>query len=147
MTNAWKTPASSSRRDTDPADNDTPPTPTIEAALSELDERLRTTLAFLNGADDEVAELTLTLLPFGSRSALVGYGVIESNVTRANDEPVKVKLTSFGRELIAACGLEAAPTVVRERLAELDEARARYAASDIASAPVRAVSARRKSKA
>lgn len=100
----------------------------VETIVRELSDELRATLALLHAVENEVAELTLALLPFGSRSALVGYGVIKSDVSEKTDQAVEVELTPLGREVIAAAALAVGPTVVRERLAALDEARAQRAA-------------------
>jgi hypothetical protein len=117
--------------------------PDIESVLRELNEELRLTLALLNGADKEVADLTLALLPFGSRATLVGYGVIETAAAAERDQAVQVSLTPYGRDLIAACAFDVDPNVVRERLAEFDAARARRA-SQTDDAPVRAFATRRR---
>jgi hypothetical protein len=112
----------------------------IESLLDALDPDLRRTLAHLNNADDQVAALTLALLPFGSRSALVGYGIIESNSSSESDQAVEVRLTSFGREMIAASALHADP-ILEQRLEDLDEAHA-HRALETRNPSVRAVPAR-----
>lgn len=114
--------------------------PQIESLLDALDPDLRRTLAHLSNADDEVAALTLALLPFGTRAALVGYGIIELISSSESDQAVEVRLTSFGREMIAACALHADP-VLEQRREELDEAYARRAPESPDPA-VRAVPAR-----
>jgi hypothetical protein len=117
----------------------------IDTLLEEMPPELRATLAHLNAADDHVAGLTLALLPFGSRSALVGCGIIQSEVRERSDQPVEVRLTPFGREVIAACALHATSEVVEKRLEELDEAHARRAAA-ASRPPVRAVPASAKGR-
>jgi hypothetical protein len=96
---------------------------TAEAVAEELPERLRETLGLLHAVEDDVAELTLAALPFGSRVALSGYGIVETS-TRAPAEPAEVSLTRFGREVIAVCALLDAPPEVRNRIDALAEARA-----------------------
>jgi hypothetical protein len=68
----------------------------VESLLDAIDSDLWLTLAHLVNADDEVAAMTLGLVPFGSRSALVGYGIIDSDVSAETDQAVEVTLTSFG---------------------------------------------------
>jgi hypothetical protein len=94
-----------------------------EAVAEELSERLRETLGLLHAVDDDVAELTLAALPFGSRVALSGYGIIDS-VTQTPEEPAELSLTRFGREVIAVCALLDASPEVRHRIDALAEARA-----------------------
>jgi hypothetical protein len=101
---------------------------TVETVVSELPERLRETLGLVHAVDDSIAEITLAALPFGSRVALAGYGII-TNKTEAPDEPAEVSLTRFGRNVIAVCALHDVSDEVRSSIEALDEARARRAES------------------
>ena len=82
------------------------PVPTLGAdeVARELLPDLRRLLAVLDDVGDEVAEIVLATCPLGSRSALVAYRIIDpvSPHDKATDEPVEVKLTGFGREVILA---------------------------------------------
>lgn len=115
----------------------------LDALVRELPDDLRTTLALLHSAGDDVAELTLGTLPFGSRMTLLGYGVISRDQAAEEEGIVLVRLTDVGRALMAACATGAAPHEVRERIEALRAARAQRAA-DRANSPakIRAVAAR-----
>ena len=82
-----------------------PTTIEADAVARELESDLRVTMAMLQDADDEVVELTLGMLPFGFRTALITYGALApvSRHDEPNDDPVQVRLLPFGRYLINAC--------------------------------------------
>lgn len=97
--------------------------------LEALPARLKQTLAVLDGAPPGVPELTLALLPKGSRTILAALGAVE---IRETDEgaAVDVRVTSYGRDLIVACAASKAERAPGD-LAEL-EARVRERLADAA---------------
>lgn len=108
------------------------PIATLDAdeVARKLNSDLRVTLSMLQDADDEVAELTLGMLPFGSRAALVAYGALApvSRHDQPNDEPVQVRLLPFGRLLINACVRnlsDAEKQDIDRRMREFQEEKAR----------------------
>lgn len=98
---------------------------TIDEALGNLSGDLTETLALLHPESDEVAELTLGMLPLGSRSTLIALGAISQAPLSQPDAPVIVTLTDFGRELIAAAALEGLSPEAVARFEAFEEARAR----------------------
>jgi hypothetical protein len=98
---------------------------TIDEALGNLSGDLTETLALLHPESDEVAELTLGMLPLGSRSTLIALGAISQAPLSQPDAPVIVTLTDFGRELIAAAALEGLSPEAVARVEAFEEARAR----------------------
>jgi hypothetical protein len=112
----------------------TPGTITLERAMATLSPSLKTTLALLAPAADDVAELTLATLPLGSRTTLSALGIMTTEDASPSEAPVDIALTDFGREVITACALEGLPDDVAEQVTKLEEARARRAAD--ASEPI-----------
>ena len=99
----------------------------LDEALNELDDDLRSTLAILHAVNDDLAELTLSALPFGQRAQLEAYDIVQRDEASANGS--MVVLTSFGRQFLAACALEQAPQEVRDAITALDAARAEWEAT------------------
>lgn len=99
---------------------------TAERAVSLLPKPLRTTLALLHPADDDITALTLATLPRGSRRTLAAIGAIRH---ARSDEAADIALTHFGREVITACAMEGLPDDVARKLTAVDEELARRAAS------------------
>ncbi len=97
---------------------------TIDETVEQLPGQLRTTLALLHPADDQLVELTLAMLPLGSRTTLIALGVIEDAPRPAPDAPVAVTLTELGRSVITACALQGLPDDVAHYVTELEAARA-----------------------
>lgn len=98
----------------------------------QLGSDLRVTLSLLQEADDEVAELTLGMLPFGSRTALITYGALApvSRHDQPNDDPVQIRLLPFGRHLINACACNLSDAEKKEtdqRVQEFQNAKAERA--------------------
>jgi hypothetical protein len=110
---------------------------TAAEVVEQLPSRIVGLLSVLHAADDDVAELTIGTLPFGSRSALAAYGIVTAAGT-TGEGPVEVRLTPFGREVIAVCALDEMPREVRESIQALHRARASRDA-DLAASPLRAV--------
>ncbi len=67
-----------------------------------LTPELVDTLRLLDDAPPGVAEATIALLPYGSRSNLAAYGVIGA-VPDRKDAAAAISITPYGREVIAAC--------------------------------------------
>jgi hypothetical protein len=63
--------------------------------LGRLPDELARKLAVLHDAPPGIAESTIALLPFGSRCALVAYGVIE-RIPQEPDEPGEIEITPLG---------------------------------------------------
>lgn len=108
-----------------------PAASSVEDAVSYLPEHLQITLALLQSADDDLAELTLAALPLGSRLTLEQLGLIDDARPSEPDAPLMVRLTDLGREVMTACALQGVPSQVSRSLAALEEARARRARSEI----------------
>lgn len=96
-----------------------------EQAIRFLSDRLRTTLALLQRGDDDLVSLALAILPRGSRLVLTTLGAVEP----APDDPSELVLTPFGRELSASCAIAGLPPEQQEKLAALEQERARRAVS------------------
>ena len=62
------------------------------------------TLALLNGIPDRIPELTIATLPFGSRSALIGYRIVEDH-RESSALPPEITITPYGWQVIQACAL------------------------------------------
>lgn len=97
--------------------------PTADQIADKLPRELATTLALLHPADDELAELTLGLLPLGSREMLQACGVVDLRPRERLDDPVSVSLTDLGRDVITACALRGLPEEVNEYIDALESAR------------------------
>ena len=80
--------------------------PSAAEVTAELPAELRSSLALLHGADRDLTELTLAMLPFAQRTTLVGLGVMDEASREHADDPVAVTITELGRDVIATCALE-----------------------------------------
>jgi hypothetical protein len=89
-----------------------------------LPERLIATLASLHDAPAGMAELTISSLGYGSRSALAAYGLIEPVPPRP-DEPAQIVVTAAGRRVIEACAEQMPLSADDERRSTQALARAR----------------------
>jgi hypothetical protein len=120
---------------------------TADEVVEQLPEELRITLALLGAVDDDVIELTLASLPFGSRLTLVTYGVIDpmSPHDRPTDIPVEVKLTDFGGDVIDAAHMMGLPESVRMKLRRLEDARQQRRFEEEDDPVLRVVQARKRS--
>jgi len=98
---------------------------TASEILDALDNDTRAVLGLLNTADDTLAELTLSALPFGQRALLATYDLITPAEIEIDNQPRRVSLTPLGREVIALCAAEQLPEDVRQALAALEDARVR----------------------
>jgi hypothetical protein len=67
-----------------------------------LTDELVDVLAVVDEAPAGIAEATIALLPFGSRSSLVAHGVIE-RMDGGSAEAVAIRITDLGWVIIAAC--------------------------------------------
>jgi hypothetical protein len=92
-----------------------------------LPERLIATLASLHDAPAGMAELAISSLGYGSRSALAAYGLIEPVPPRP-DEPAHIVITEAGRRVIDACAerMPLSEAEVRRSTQALTQARERY---------------------
>lgn len=92
--------------------------------LKGLPDRLISTLAGLQGAPPRVIEATLQLERFGSRAALLAYGIVEEDLeSDATTGRKRLTLTLTGREVIATAALRAEhPRLYRLSLDELENA-------------------------
>lgn len=70
-------------------------------------------LAVLRGAPNGIAESTIALLPYGSRSALAAYGLIEP-IPEQPDQAAEIRITGEGWAVISAAAgrSRAAPEAV-----------------------------------
>jgi hypothetical protein len=85
------------------------------------------TLALLDGIPERIAELTTATLPFGSRSTLLAYGIVEDR-RETSGLPPEISITPYGWEVIRACAHEVPRTQAQRKTSEvaLDEARQKY---------------------
>lgn len=67
-----------------------------------LTPELVRTLAMLENAPPGVAEATIALLPYGSRSNLAAHEIIGSIPAR-KDAAAKIQITDYGKQVIEAC--------------------------------------------
>lgn len=67
-----------------------------------LTPELVQTLAMLEDAPPGIAEATIALLPYGSRSNLAAHGIIGGIPTR-KDAAAAIRITDYGQQVIAAC--------------------------------------------
>lgn len=104
-------------------------TEAVAQTVDRLPAPLKTTLALLHAADDDLVELTLATLPLGSRTTLSVLEVINLADSSAPDAPVIVSLSDFGRDVITACALDGVPETVSLQVTALEQARAQRAAS------------------
>lgn len=108
---------------------DSPPEAEVQVSpekiLRAFPNRLISDLAGLDGAPTSVIEATLQLQLFGSRVALLAYGVVvegDEVVTAGPTSRRKLHLTGLGREVIAAAALhEMEPELTRRTLEELEQ--------------------------
>jgi hypothetical protein len=63
-------------------------------------------LALLHGAPNGIAESTIALLPYGSRSALAAYGLIEP-IPERPDQATEIRITGEGWAVIRAAAARA----------------------------------------
>ena len=77
----------------------------IDLLLSELPPRLVTTLAVLHEAPPGVAEITIQILPLGSRIALVSYGLAVERGISGKSGLGELQLTPLAVEAMAAADL------------------------------------------
>jgi hypothetical protein len=69
---------------------------------SGLTDELVDVLAVVDEAPPGLAEATIALLPYGSRTSLAVHGVIE-RMDGGSGEAVAIRITTEGRAVIAAC--------------------------------------------
>jgi hypothetical protein len=77
---------------------------TTNEVLRGLPVDLVETLALLHDAPGGMAESTIALLPYGSRSALAAYGVIQS-VPGEADQAAEITITELGWSVIEQCAI------------------------------------------
>jgi hypothetical protein len=71
-----------------------------------LTPELIETLCLLHDAPPGVAEATIALLPYGSRSNLAAHGII-GGIPARKDAAAAIRVTEYGRQVFAACARHA----------------------------------------
>jgi len=92
-----------------------------EQAVRYLSERLRNTLALMRRGNEQFEPLILATLPRGSRLVLLALGAVEP----APENPSKLVLSAFGRDLSACCAITGVSPELQEKLTGLEQEQAR----------------------